>query len=149
MPQYYDHTPVVISPSQNRTCAIYAYGSSHGHSQKTDKVNNYCHLINACRRLHPLALEALPPVFIFRAFSAMRNNFVATTSPLLCTDSVSSLRAPMCNLLRSTGITPLHHYYKVIRLPALHLPSSLSTHPAYSLPWKKMQGLPSYRMFAI
>jgi len=39
----------------------------------------------------------------------------------------------MCNLLSSSGITRLHRYYEVIRLPTPDLPFSLFGWPAYSL----------------
>jgi hypothetical protein len=72
----------------------------------------------------------------------MRSSFVSTGSPSPCTDGISSLRAIMCSLLPSSGITHLHSYYEAIRLPAPHLPSSLFGCPAYSRSFERDTGPP-------
>ncbi len=60
-----------------------------------------------------------------QAFSAMRCNFVATISLFLGIDDVSSQHRYSCDVLSSSGITRLHRYYDVIRLPLPRLPFSL------------------------
>ena len=55
----------------------------------------------------------------------MRCNFVATISLFLGIDDVSSQHCYSCDVLSSSGITRLHRYYDVIRLPLPHLPFSL------------------------
>jgi hypothetical protein len=52
-----------------------------------------------------------------RALHAMRCSFVATGSPRLGADGVSSHRPAMCRLLSSGGIARLLRYYETIRLP--------------------------------
>jgi len=105
------------SPSQNRACAINAHGSSHGPSRG-----------------------------IVRAFLATRRSLVVTASPLLGTDGVSSRRSTMCRLLSSRGITPLHGYYKAIRLPTRDKPLlPFTIVGTLSHPWKRAWGLPGCR----
>jgi hypothetical protein len=55
----------------------------------------------------------------------MRCNFVATISLFLGIDDVSSQHCYSCDVLSSSGITRLHRYYDVIRLPLPRLPFSL------------------------
>ena len=78
--------------------------------------------------------------------AVMRRSFVATVSPLLGTDGVSSRRSTMCRLLSSRGITPLHGYYETIRLPMRDkslLPFTIVG--TLSHPWKRPRGLPGCR----
>jgi len=81
--------------------------------------------------------------------SAIRCSFVSTCSPPLRAEDVSSHRSTMCGILPSSGITRLHQYYNAIRLPAPDLPSSLFGRPAYSRPWKQVQGLPGCRTIPV
>ena len=48
----------------------------------------------------------------------------------------------MCSLLPSSSITRLHRYYETIRLPVLHLPSSLFSCSAYSRLLERSTGPP-------
>ena len=48
----------------------------------------------------------------------------------------------MCSLLPSSSITRLRWYYKAIRLPVPHLPSSLFSCPAYSRSCERNTGPP-------
>ncbi len=115
-------------------------------------VSRRCHKIST---IHPLApaphrtVRALFTHMVIHKVSAMRCSFVATCSPPLRAEDVSSHRSTMCGILSSSGITRLHQYYDAIRLPALDLPFSLFGRPAYSHLWKQVQGLPGYRIITM
>lgn len=81
------------------------------------------------------------------AISAILSSFVSILLSPLCVSNVSPSRAMLCYCLSSTGITLLHRYYAVIRLPASHLASllflSLVSHTPFEEP-SGPPGLPYY-----
>ena len=62
--------------------------------------------------------------------------------PSLSTDNVSSVRPLLCNPLPSIGITRFLQYYGIVRLPAIHLKSSVFSCDLI-LFFEKQQVLPS------
>jgi len=98
------------------------------------------------RTVLALLTHTAPHMVLHEDFRAMRRSFVATASPLLGTGGVSSRRSTMCRLLSSRGITPLHGYYKAIRLPMRDKPLlPFTIVGTLSHPWKRAWGLPGCR----
>jgi hypothetical protein len=93
VPHYFTHTKVVPSPSQNRACAIYAHGSSHGH---LCGVVSFPPVPRFCER--PVSLySALPCVASFPPAA-----LPAFTGTMKLSDSLRHICLPPSSVVRHT-----------------------------------------------
>ncbi len=116
-----------IPPSSNRTCGFPASGSPGnsrlGHTQKTERLHRPHFLLRLSAQL--LSQRGEFPGFASSSVAGL----VPKRLSLLIDRNMFPVRP-----LRSTGITPLLHYYEPVRLPFGTTPEVMSSLDVLRLP---------------